>query len=87
MERRSTARTRQKGNQNVRLVHVCGGDGPRLVPFVHKSHHFIITAHNELRKIFDVGSKDGVLANPEVPRVLGIQQVPDLLVVDLKRCE
>ncbi|CAK5262444.1 unnamed protein product, partial [Mycena citricolor] len=36
-----------------------------------------------LGQIFDVWPKTGMFANTQITRVLGIQQIPDLLVVDL----
>jgi hypothetical protein len=71
-------------NKNVRFVHIRSRDGSRFVSLVHECHHFIITADNQLGQILHVRSHTGMLTNPKIPRIFGIQQVPHFLIVNLR---
>lgn len=74
---------RTKNGVNVRLVHVGSSHCTRLITFVHEGHHFIIASNDELAQILDVRSQARMLANPEVARILWIEQVSHFLVIDL----
>ena len=66
-----------------RLVHVGGGDRTSLVSLIHKSHHLVVTVDHELRQVLNVGPQARVFTDPEVARVLGVEEVANLLIVDL----
>ena len=68
--------------EHARLVHVRRSDSTRLVSLIHERHHLIVAVDDEFREVLDVRPETGVLTDPEVAGVLGVQKVPHLLVID-----
>jgi len=67
----------------VRLVHVSSRHSACLITLIHKRHHLVVASDDKFAEIFDVRSQAWMLTNPEVSCVLGIEQIPNFLVVDL----
>lgn len=81
-EGKNTHNTNEWTWKYIRLVHVCRRNCARLVSLVHECHHLIIAVDNEFGEVLDVRPKTWVFTDPEVAGVLGVQEVPHLLVVD-----
>ena len=73
----------RKLGRNIRLVHIGRSYCSCLVPFVHKSHHFIIAVDHQLRQIFYVRAQARMFTDPEITSVLGVQQIPHFLIINL----
>lgn len=67
-----------------RLIHVCGSNRPRLITLVHKRHHLVVAAHDQLRQILYIWTQARVFAHSKVSCVLRIQEVAYLLVINLR---
>lgn len=61
----------------------CCHNSPGLVPRVHEVLDVIVGGHGQLGKVLDVWAHKGMLPHPQVPLVLGVQEVPHTLTVYL----
>ena len=68
---------------DIRLVHVGRCNSPGLVSLVHKRHHLFVAPDHQFRQILHVWSQARMLTDPQVARILGIQEISDFLVVNL----
>ena len=70
---------------HVRFVHVGSSDCPRLVSLVHERHHLLVAAHDKFAQVLNIWPQTGMFSHAKVSRVLWIEEVADLFVVDLSR--
>ena len=56
---------------------------PGLVPRVHEVLDVVVGGDGQLGQVLNIGPHQGVLADPQVALVLGVQQVTHTLTVDL----
>ena len=56
---------------------------PGFIALIHEVPDVLKRSDCELRKVLNVGTEQGMLTDPQVPLVIGVQQVPDSLAVDL----
>lgn len=59
----------------------CSPNSPGLVPRVHEILDVIVGGHSQLGKVLNIRAHKGMLPHPQVPLVLGVQEVPHALTV------